>query len=177
MTLTALINLDEKEQQNLLKEANKSKQEMEQGMTFKDIRKYYQKNMKINKLRIKMGKDLKENSDRIEIVRMLVDDDFDLRIDVNGAWNREHAFAHIPLIKKYKAKVVEQRFPQILDPLGRDALQISFDDDAPFGFEIAGFLEQVPQIVPFTPNPIRRGKIDLGHVRFGFQKRVLGAIV
>ena len=51
MTLTALINLDEKEQQNLLKEANKSKQEMEQGMTFKDGRKYYQKNMKINKER------------------------------------------------------------------------------------------------------------------------------
>jgi len=64
--------------------------------------------MNINKLRLKMGKDLKENTERVKTVRMLFGDDCDLRIDVNGAWNRELAFAHIPLIKKYKVKVVEQ---------------------------------------------------------------------
>jgi L-alanine-DL-glutamate epimerase-like enolase superfamily enzyme len=66
------------------------------------------KRLKINKLRLKMGKDLKENTERVETVKMLFGDGCDLRTDVNGAWNRELAFAHIPLIKKYNVKVVEQ---------------------------------------------------------------------
>jgi L-alanine-DL-glutamate epimerase-like enolase superfamily enzyme len=66
------------------------------------------KELKINKLRLKMGKDLKENTDKIETVKRMFVDDCDLRIDVNGAWNRELAFAHIPLIKKSKVKVIEQ---------------------------------------------------------------------
>ena len=66
--------------------------------------------MNINKLRLKMGKNLKENSDKIETVKRMLGDDCDLRIDVNGAWNRELAFAHIPLIKNNKVKVVEQPF-------------------------------------------------------------------
>ena len=64
--------------------------------------------MKVKKLRLKMGKDLKENTDKIETVKRMFGNDYDLRIDVNGAWNRELAFAHIPLIKRNKVKVVEQ---------------------------------------------------------------------
>jgi L-alanine-DL-glutamate epimerase-like enolase superfamily enzyme len=68
------------------------------------------KGLEINKLRLKMGKDLKENTEMFETVRRFFGEDCDLRIDVNGAWNRELAFAHIPLIKKNKVKVVEQPF-------------------------------------------------------------------
>lgn len=67
--------------------------------------------MKVKKLRLKMGKDLKENTDKIETVKRMFGDDCDLRIDVNGAWNRELAFAHIPLIKRSKVKVIEQPMP------------------------------------------------------------------
>ena len=66
--------------------------------------------MKVNKLRLKMGKDLKENTDKIETVKRMFGDNCDLRIDVNGAWNSELAFAHIPVIKENKVKVVEQPF-------------------------------------------------------------------
>lgn len=66
------------------------------------------KRLKINKLRLKMGKDLKENTEIFHTVRRFFGEDCDLRIDVNGAWNRELAFAHIPIIKKFKVKVVEQ---------------------------------------------------------------------
>jgi len=66
------------------------------------------KRLNINKLRLKMGKDLKENTEMFETVRGFFGEECDLRIDVNGAWNRELAFAHIPLIKKFKVKVVEQ---------------------------------------------------------------------
>ena len=68
------------------------------------------KKMEVKKLRIKMGKDLEENSNKIEAVRNIFGDNYDLRIDVNGAWDRELAFSHIPLIKKHKIKVVEQPF-------------------------------------------------------------------
>jgi len=64
--------------------------------------------MKINNLRVKMGKDFKQNNDAIEAVRSVFGDDCDLRIDPNGAWDRYLAFTHIPLIKKYNVKIVEE---------------------------------------------------------------------
>ncbi len=68
------------------------------------------KGFKINKLRLKMGTDLEVNTEIFKTVRSFFGDDCDLRIDVNGVWNRELAFAHIPLIKEYRVKVVEQPF-------------------------------------------------------------------
>jgi len=64
--------------------------------------------MKINNLRGKMGKDFKQNNDAIEAVRSVLGDDCDLRIDPNGAWDRYLAFTHIPLIKKYNVRIVEE---------------------------------------------------------------------
>ena len=64
--------------------------------------------MRINKLRLKMGKDFEQNKEAIETVKLLFGDDYDLRIDLNGAWDHETAYKHVPLIKKYNVKVVEQ---------------------------------------------------------------------
>jgi muconate cycloisomerase len=64
--------------------------------------------LKINKLRIKMGKDLAQNRDVVETVKRMFRDDCDLRIDVNGAWDRQLALKHIKLIREYHVKVVEQ---------------------------------------------------------------------
>jgi len=64
--------------------------------------------MKINNLRVKMGKDFKQNNDAIEAVRSVFGGDCDLRIDPNGAWDRYLAFKHMPLIRKYNVKVVEE---------------------------------------------------------------------
>jgi len=69
--------------------------------------------MKINNLRVKMGKDFKQNKEAIEIVNLVFGDDCDLRIDPNGAWDRYLAFKHIPLIKKCNVKIVEE--PMIKD--------------------------------------------------------------
>jgi len=55
-----------------------------------------------------MGKDFKQNNDAIEAVRSVFGDDCDLRIDPNSAWDRYLAFTHIPLIKKYNVKIVEE---------------------------------------------------------------------
>jgi len=86
------------------------------------------KNMKINKLRLKMGKDFEQNKEAIETMRLFFGDDYDLRIDLNGAWDYETAYNHIPLIKKYNVKVVEQpmmpgdpgivKFAEIMQDIG-----------------------------------------------------------
>jgi muconate cycloisomerase len=64
--------------------------------------------MRINKLRLKMGKAFERNKEAIETVKLMFGDDYDLRIDLNGAWDHETASNHVSLIKKYDVKVVEQ---------------------------------------------------------------------
>ena len=66
------------------------------------------KKMKINKLKLKMGKDFSKNKETIETVSLVFGDDSDLKIDTNGAWNYDLALNHAPLIKEHKIKVVEQ---------------------------------------------------------------------
>ena len=70
-------------------------------------------NMGISKLKLKMGKDIKNNRDTMDMIRNLFGYDYDLKIDVNGAWDYGLALKHVPLIKEYKIKVVEQ--PMIPD--------------------------------------------------------------
>lgn len=66
------------------------------------------KEQKINKLRLKLGKDFEQNKKIIETVHSVFGGNHDLRVDINCSWDRKLAFKHIPLIKKYKIKVVEQ---------------------------------------------------------------------
>jgi len=66
------------------------------------------KNMGIYRLKLKMGRDLGENKDNVEGIQAVFGHDADLKIDVNGAWNRDVAFDHLPLIQEFRVKVVEQ---------------------------------------------------------------------
>lgn len=66
------------------------------------------KKMKINKLRIKVGQDFTQNKEILEAIGSVFGDDYDLRVDINGSWNRELAFNHIHLLKEYKVKIIEQ---------------------------------------------------------------------
>jgi L-alanine-DL-glutamate epimerase-like enolase superfamily enzyme len=66
------------------------------------------KDMGIKRLKLKMGKDYHENQDIVETVRQVFGLTSDLKVDVNGVWDRDLAFGHIPLIKDYRIKVVEQ---------------------------------------------------------------------
>jgi L-alanine-DL-glutamate epimerase-like enolase superfamily enzyme len=71
--------------------------------------------IKINQLRIKMDKDFEKNREAVETVKLVFGDDYDLRIDPNGVWDRDLAFKHIPLIKRYNVKIVEEPI-RYLDP-------------------------------------------------------------
>ena len=71
--------------------------------------------LRINQLRIKMDKNFEQNKQAVETVKRVFGDDYDLRIDPNGVWDRNLAFKHIPLIKKHKVKIVEEPI-SYLDP-------------------------------------------------------------
>ena len=73
------------------------------------------KKLRINQLRIKMDKNFEQNREAVETLKLVFGDDYDLRIDPNGVWDRDLAFKHIPLIKKYKVNVVEEPM-SYLDP-------------------------------------------------------------
>ena len=76
-------------------------------------------NLKISQLRIKMGKELERNREAIETVHSVFGNECDLRVDVNGAWDRDLAFRHIQLLEEYKVRIVEQPMepgdPDIVD--------------------------------------------------------------
>jgi len=64
--------------------------------------------MEINTLRIKVGKDIEQNKEIIEVVSSVFGDDYNLRVDINGVWDYKIALNHIQLFNKYNVKVVEQ---------------------------------------------------------------------
>ena len=66
------------------------------------------KKMGFNKLKLKMGKDFDQNRAALNILSNIFKDDYDLKVDVNGAWDYELAFKHISMLREYNVRVVEQ---------------------------------------------------------------------
>ena len=64
--------------------------------------------IKINKLRIKIGKDFDQNKEIIDTVSHMFIGNYDLRVDINGAGDRELALKQLQLMKEYKVSVIEQ---------------------------------------------------------------------
>ena len=69
------------------------------------------KRIGITKIKLKMGKDFEANHRTLEEVRRVLGWGCDLKIDVNGAWDHQTAFRHLPLISEHKIKTVEQPMP------------------------------------------------------------------
>jgi len=66
------------------------------------------KKMKVKKLKLKMGKDLNQNKEILEAVRMMFGEDYDLKVDINCVWDYDLALKHVSLINNYKIKIIEQ---------------------------------------------------------------------
>ena len=64
------------------------------------------KKMKIQKLKLKMGKDFIKNKETLETVDLVLGDDRDLKIDINGVWDLELAIKHTALIKQHNVRIV-----------------------------------------------------------------------
>ena len=64
--------------------------------------------MEINKLRIKMGREVSKNFEAIDAVRKIFHGECEIRIDPNGSWDKRLAFDHLDLIREGQIKIVEE---------------------------------------------------------------------
>ena len=67
--------------------------------------------MGIRRLKLKLGRDFHENREVLEGISAVFREGCDLKVDVNGAWDRDLAFRHIPLIRRFGVRIVEQPMP------------------------------------------------------------------
>ena len=66
------------------------------------------KTLGLEHVRVKLGSVFIQNERSMRIVRSSLGDSCELRIDVNGAWDRDLAFKHLNLLSEHRVKVVEQ---------------------------------------------------------------------
>ncbi len=99
------------------------------------------------RVRIKMDKDLGQNRNALEMVRAEFGDEVELRIDPNGVWDRELAFKHMPLVREYGVKIVEE--PMVRDCPGFDefAETLRANDVILMACESAPTIEDIRRIV------------------------------
>jgi len=66
------------------------------------------KGLGITRIKLKMDRDFKKNSEMLKVIVDVFERGCDLKIDVNGAWDLGLSLSHIPLIEEYNIRVVEQ---------------------------------------------------------------------
>ena len=66
------------------------------------------KTLGLEHVRVKLGSVFMQNERSMRLVRSSLGDGCELRIDVNGAWDRDLAFKHLNLLSEYRVRVVEQ---------------------------------------------------------------------
>jgi len=69
------------------------------------------KEFSITDVRLKMGKDFRQNRRAIEILRQVLGLDCDVRVDVNGDWDFTLVKQHLPLLEFHGVRVLEQPLP------------------------------------------------------------------
>jgi muconate cycloisomerase len=62
----------------------------------------------IPRVKVKVGVDLDHDLDRLRLLRRVLGDDIDLRVDANCAWTAEQALAAIDQMRRYRISLVEQ---------------------------------------------------------------------
>lgn len=92
----------------------------------------------ITRIRIKMGKSFEQNQNALETVVSLLGHDCELRIDPNGAWDRDLAFKHLPLLVKHEVNIVEEPmkkdahgFPEFAAALNSEGIILMACESAP----------------------------------------------
>jgi muconate cycloisomerase len=62
----------------------------------------------IKRIKLKMGETFSQNKVNLEIIRDTFQNGYDLKVDVNCAWDERIALENLPLIKDFGIRVVEQ---------------------------------------------------------------------
>jgi L-alanine-DL-glutamate epimerase-like enolase superfamily enzyme len=74
------------------------------------IRKFSEETIKrsFTSLKVLLGRDVAQNKERLKLVRSLFGDEIEVRIEVNGHWTREEAYANLHSLKGFRIAAVEQ---------------------------------------------------------------------
>jgi muconate cycloisomerase len=107
------------------------------------------RSLQINRVKVKMGKDLKKNQGILETLCSVLDKGCHLKADVNGAWDRETALGHLSLIADYQVEVVEQpmtpgapEIGEVSDRLKARGVKIMADESACSFGEVKALVEE-----------------------------------
>jgi muconate cycloisomerase len=68
------------------------------------------RDMGIKKIKLKLGRDFGQNQEILDSFYHGFGDEYDLKVDANGVWDSCMAVQHLPLLRRYRVKVVEQPF-------------------------------------------------------------------
>jgi muconate cycloisomerase len=93
------------------------------------------RDLDINKARLKMGIDFDQNREALETVRKTLGSEADLKVDVNGAWDLDMAYEHLPLLVSQEVSVLEQplmpedpHWKKLADKLRTTGLKLMADE-------------------------------------------------
>lgn len=125
--------------------------------------------LKIRRIKLKLGRELDANRRALEAVRVVYGADCDLKVDVNGAWDLSLAMAHLPLIREYRIRAVEQPMMPGAADLPDFALALQRRGVAVMADESACSLDDVREIR-------RQGHYDMINVRLSKCGGFLGAL-
>jgi muconate cycloisomerase len=105
------------------------------------------KGLKINRVKLKMGADMEENKATFRAFRSVFESDYDLRVDVNGAWTKGVALAHLPAIRDNGVKIVEQPMLPGDDDMGEVAASMQNAGIVLMADESACSMEEIEEII------------------------------
>ena len=97
-------------------------------------------------IKLKIGKYLEQNRIALKTIAMILEYGYDLKVDINGVWDYETAFEHIPMLREYNTKVVEQPMAPDNPRIAEFARIIKEDDILLMADESACSLEDVKRI-------------------------------
>lgn len=128
--------------------------------------------LEIRKIRVKLAEDYLQNRDALRVIRRELPGDLDLRMDPNGVWDYELALRHLPLVREFGVRVVEEpmvptdpRFPALAQEVRRAGALL-------MACESAATTEQVERLIAQHSHDIVNVKL----CRSGGFARSLGVI-
>ena len=103
----------------------------------------------IRRVKVKMGRNLTQNQTTLQTVCSVLDKACQLKVDVNGGWDRETALNHLSLIEEYHVEVVEQpmapgapEIAEVSDRLKALDVKIMADESACSFHEVGALVEE-----------------------------------
>ena len=98
-------------------------------------------------LRIKMGSDFEQNKTALETVWEVFGPDCEQRVDPNGVWDFDLAMRHLPLLTKYRVRIIEEPMPRTSRGFENFAEAVHARGLTMMGCESAPTLQEVKAII------------------------------